>query len=297
VTRARLEEGGRGARRARAADWRGFTLIEVMAVMLLTGLVLTGVFRFYADLAEASRAASERLRTDRRAAAVVDRIARDLESAVLEKRPAEQDPLGWPWLFLAEDATRELGAQRLKFVSRGRLPRASALRESDLEVVAYFLAPREDGAFDLVRSSHPRLPESLDRSFPRADDPGSAVLSEGVAAFGVRLLSDQGAWLGEWDSSQLVESSELPLAAEIAVALLPGAEDAPLDAEVEEPELFVRRVLLPLRPLDVAKALESGREGAEEDGGEPESAAPEQRGASAPERAARSGRAREQEPE
>jgi prepilin-type N-terminal cleavage/methylation domain-containing protein len=260
-------------RRTRAA---GFTLIEMMAVALLTAVVLAAAADFYIDLSTASRAAIERVRGERRAVAILDRVARDLESSVLVKKPADLDPLAHPWLFLAEGAG-ELGAERLMFVSRGRVPRVSALRESDLERVAYWLHEREDGSQELVRWSNPHLPESLDRNFPAGDDPGAAVLAEGVAAFGVRFLGEAGEWVPAWDSSQLVESSELPLAAEISIELLPEAEDGtPVEvdpaAEAEaEPRIVTRQVLLPLRPRDVEKELnpeageDQGDEGDDED--------------------------------
>ncbi len=250
----------------------GFTLLEMMAVALLTALVFAAAVDFYIDLSTASRAAIERVRGDRRAVALLDRVARDLESAVLVTRPEEvADPLEHPWVFRA-DESGELGAERLLFVSRGRLPRASALRESDLELVAYWLEDPGDGSLALVRWTLPHLPESLLLAAPAADDPGTAVLAEGIAAFGVRLLDAKGAWVTTWDSSQLVESEELPLAAEISVALLPEDEEGnprELDPAAAEAGLAVstRRVLLPLRPRDLEKERDPEGSG-EDDAGE-----------------------------
>jgi prepilin-type N-terminal cleavage/methylation domain-containing protein len=245
----------------------GFTLIEMMAVVLLTAIVLGAAVEFYLDLATASRAATLRVRTDRRAVALLDRISRDLQSAVLVQKPPDTDPLAWPWLFLAESPSGQLGAQRLKFVSRGRLPRSSAALESDLELVAYALRERPDVGFDLVRWTSPRLPEALDRSFPAAEDPGALVLAEGVAAFGVRLLGDDGQWVEAWDSSTLVESAELPLAAEVSLALLAedgeGAYVVDETGEQPQPEVLSRQVLLPVRPLEAKKVFATATEGEE----------------------------------
>lgn len=252
----------------------GFTLLEMMAVVLLTGIVLTAVVDFYIDLSRANRAALERVRGDRRTVAILDRVARDLEGAVLVKKPGELDPLLHPWLFLA-DTEGELGAGRLKFDSRNRLTRVSAQRESDLEVVAYWLDEREDGSLDLVRWSHPHLPAGLDREFPAPDDPGVAVLAHGVAAFGVRLQGETGELVGTWDSSQLTESAELPLAAVISLALLPETDEgAPIEPDplaADEPlEVATRRVLLPLRPLDLEKQLDPEGAGQQDEGDDEE---------------------------
>jgi prepilin-type N-terminal cleavage/methylation domain-containing protein len=247
----------------------GFTLIEMMAVVLLTSIVLSAAVAFYIDLASASRAATQRVRSDRRAVALLDRVARDLQSAVLVKKPPETDPLAWPWLFLAEAPDGDLGAQRLKFVSRGRLPRATAVHESDLEVVAYALVQRPDVGFDLVRWTSPRLPEGLDRSFPAPQDPGVLVLAEGIAAFGVRLLGDTGEWSDAWDSSTLVDSAELPLAAEVSVSLVPEDDEGALAVDetglAEPPLVLSRQVLLPVRPLESETVFASAEGGDEDD--------------------------------
>jgi hypothetical protein len=113
------------------------------------------------------------------------------------------------------------------------------------------------------------------------------VLAEGLAGFGVRLAGDAGEWVAAWDSSLIAESSELPLAAEISVALLPEGEDGtPLEVDPQAeggPQVVVatRRVLLPLRPVDL-EAQKSGKDSSdagdaadddEEDGEESEAEA------------------------
>src|SRR5690606_33441740 len=102
----------------------GFTLLEVTAVVLLTGILVWFTTDFYLDLSRQSRAAVDTARHTRRAVVLLDRIARDLESAVLVRKPGPVDPLLHPWLFLAESDDPSTGAQRLKFSSRGRRPRS-----------------------------------------------------------------------------------------------------------------------------------------------------------------------------
>jgi hypothetical protein len=240
-------------------------LIEMLVVLLFTGLVLSFAANFYLDISVASQAALERTVGLRRATSVLDRVTRDLEAASLIKKPDAVDPLEHPWLFLAEASGRGVGADRLKFQARNHRPRAALGHESDLVVIAYWLAPAEDGeSLELLRWTSPQLPESLDRSFPRRDDPGVEVLASEVAAFGVRLQDDSGAWVDAWDSSTLVRSSALPIAAEVSVALLPEQPD-PEEFAPEPPVPFQRSVLLALRPLDLEETL-----GAEKDGGEEE---------------------------
>ena len=235
----------------------GFTLIEMLVVVLFTGLVLGFAANFYLDISVASRAALDRTVGLRRATTVLDRVSRDLEAAVLVKKPEDVDPLEHPWLFLAEASGRGSGADRIKFQARNHRPRAALGHESDLVVIAYWLAPSEDGqALELLRWTSPQLPESLDRSFPRRDDPGVELLASHVAAFGVRLEDDTGSWSDTWDSSTLVRSGQLPVAAEVSLALLPAEPPAEEELEAVAPPVpYTRPVLFALRPLDLEETL------------------------------------------
>lgn len=239
------------ARRARTSA--GFTLIEVLAVLFLTALVLSAAISFYVDLSNDSTRATEKTREVRRATTLIDRIARDLERTLLVRKPDDQDPLAHPWIFLAEPRLSEGGADRLKFMARSDPPRTNAGPSSDLSTVAYTLERAEDGkTFELHRWSSPRLPDHLDREFPPPDDPASLVLAEGISHFALRFMGESGEWVDRWDSSLLVESSELPVAVEIELALAPQNGEDP-DAE---PMIYGRRVLLPMRPLDLVALLD-----------------------------------------
>ncbi len=228
---------------------RGFTLIEVLAVLLLTSLVLGVAIDFYRDLTQASTEAAERTRNTRRAVVLLDRVARDLEAAVLIQKPGPVDPLLHPWIFLAEADDPDLGAQRLKFVSRGRRPRSPETAESDLQMVAWMLERSDRDDFELRRWSSPQLPESRDLSFPNRDD--SELVADRIASFGVFLIGEDGSSVARWDSSALVESSELPRAADIQVSFFVDDESDAVDGP------YQRRVTLPLRTLDLEQQLEA----------------------------------------
>lgn len=237
----------------------GFSLIELMAVLVVivavTGVAISG----YVDVSSQNIRAADFTRDARRATAILDRVARDLEAARLAVKPPERDPLEHPWLFLAEARGVSEGANRLKFVTRGEPPVASAARASDLAQVAWMTREAADGSLDLLRWSHPRLDEGLDRRLPRDDDEGVFLAAEGLASFGVRLMDEQGEWTDRWDSSSLADSSELPLVAEVSVQM------APHDPGDPPSEVFVRPVLLPVRPFSLEAQL-GGEDEAEGDG-------------------------------
>jgi hypothetical protein len=227
----------------------------MLAVIFLMSIVLFVAVDFYLDLSRASNAAAEGTRNARRAVMLLDRVARDLEGAVLLRKPEDLDPMAFPWLFIADADSPEAGADRVKFVRRGRRSSASAVAESDLEMVAWIVADGPDGDLEVRRWSWPQLPLSLERDFPSVDD--TDLVAGGIASFGIRFQGDAGAWTGRWDSTTMVDSSELPSAAEIEVAFRTG----PNEDDVDGP--YIRRVLLPLRPLDLAAQLAaaSGEDG------------------------------------
>jgi prepilin-type N-terminal cleavage/methylation domain-containing protein len=246
----------------------GFTLLEMLAVIALTALVLTAAADYYVDLSRAGSEAVEKIQGTRRAARLLDRLARELEGSVLVVKPPELDPIRHPWLFLAEADDQSQGAQRVKFVTRSHRPPSDTLREQDLAVVSYVAEDDGDGGIVLWRTASPHLPEELDLSFPREQD-GAQILSEDLAAFGLLFLTEEGEWVARFDSSTLLQSGQLPRAAEIELAFL---EQDDLGDWVEGPR-YRRRVVLPLRALDIQAELEAaglagggGNDGNDEDG-------------------------------
>ena len=263
-------------RGARAA---GFTLIELMAAVFLTTVVLSLAWAIFLNLSSGLETARERVRESRHALAILDRVARDLGGTYLLAKPPELDPLFHPWVFLAESHTESPGSDRVKFITRSHRPRNPLGHGSDLAVVTYVLEHADGGRYVLTRSLSPGLPEELDREFPTGDDHHTMVVAEGVASFGVRFLNDQQEWVDEWDSSLITESGELPLVAEIDLALAPPGDEEDDFGDLgsfdgDDLERFTRRVLLPMRPVSLelqmlaANATVSGAGDAEEENDE-----------------------------
>jgi hypothetical protein len=165
-------------------------------------------------------------------------------------------------------------------MTRSAVPRTSDEHEGDVTVVAYGARAGADGGLEVMRWTSPRMPETLDRTIPIDEAAGAQVLASGVASFSVRFLTDAGEWSNTWDSSQLAQSSQLPVGAEIDVSMLPepGATAAPPTAAgaAAAPAAvgpFMRRVLLPLRPIDLeallkpdeAAATAAGKDGKDKD--------------------------------
>jgi type II secretory pathway pseudopilin PulG len=238
-----------------------FTLIEVLAVVLLTGIVIGLALDFYLDLSRASNRASEQTRGTRRAASLLDRIARDFAGTVYLQKPKELDPLAHPWIFLAESRGSELGADRVKFVTRNHDPQRTALPESDLAVVSYALRRNEAGGLELWRTETPGLPAALDREFPVAGSEDEALLADDVAAFGLTFLDAGLQPTDSWDSSAMIDKSELPTGVEIRLAMKQPDQDLAL----ENLTIHRRRVMFLVRPVDLAALLSGASGSGEED--------------------------------
>jgi prepilin-type N-terminal cleavage/methylation domain-containing protein len=237
----------------------GFTLIEVLAVVLMTGVLMGVALDFYLDLSRASNRASDNTRGTRRTAAVLDRMVGDLENVAFLHKPDALDPLVHPWIFYADGGSPQLGAERIKFVTRGHDARRSAVPESDLAVVTYALRRSEDGeTLELWRSETPGLPDGLDRSFPPRGSSSESLLTEGVAVFGIAFRDQALQLKTAWDSSSLVEESELPSAVEIRLAM------AEPDQPPENLVIQHRWVRLPIRPIDLEAMFKAGAEEDEE---------------------------------
>ncbi|MFQ5417489.1 MAG: type II secretion system protein J [Myxococcota bacterium] len=232
----------------------GFTLFEVLGVVFVTALVIGFTTNYYIELSRASNRASLNTREIRRGAAILDRIARDFEGALLLVKPPEVDPLFHPWLFLGESRYGDVGADHIKFVTRNHHPRLSDAREQDLALVAYSVVrSEEDDTLSLYRWSTPHLGDGLDTSFPNPDDEGSVLLAENLAAFGVTFYGEDGAARQSWDSTTLVESASLPEVVEISVS---PADPDDLETALEDLPVYRRRVRLPVRPLDLAALID-----------------------------------------
>lgn len=224
----------------------GFTLIEMLAVILLTSIVMAAALNHYVNLSRVSQRATERTAEVRRATAILDRVSRDLQAAILHARPPGDEALAHPWIFFGEPEHSEEGADRLRFMTRGRTPRAGTGPQSDFEVVAYSLRHGdEDDSYELMRWSSPTMPEGPERETPSDESDGAQLLAEGLADFAVNFVDGFGEASASWDSALLEDSSNLPIAVDVEVALFDARDPE------GEPVRFKRRVVLPVEPLDM----------------------------------------------
>lgn len=238
----------------------GFTLIELMAVIMLTVLITAAVNHIFANLSRSSQRAIVRTKAVRQATAVLDHIARDLQESFLIAKPPEVDPLNHPWLFFSEE---DGDSDRILFFTRNHHPRGGDPRDWDLTKVAYFLAPDEDNTGSLWRWIEPGIPAEYEKEFPDIWDPGVSLVSQNVKSlhfyFRNAVSTD---WEPGWDSSQLENAGQLPLAVLIEVTM-----DDVYTADStgnEDPLVYSRIVQLQIPIFIEAMMFGSGNQGEED---------------------------------
>lgn len=255
---------------------RGFTMIEVLAAVLLTSIVISVAVSFQLNLGTTTAIARERLRTQRHAVALLDRISRDLAGAYFIAATDSAARKTNPWIFLSDRHFSEDGnADAIKFITRNYRPQDLDGHNSDLAVVAYYLNPMEDSrGYELMRWRKPHMPQAYDPTFPELDDPDADVVGENLAYFGLSMIDVTGAEVPEWNSSLKQGRAALPIGVTIEIAMLDPREiDADPDADEDDDfdpddenelgaNIYSKTVVLPLRPLDWAFLESEARAGA-----------------------------------
>ena len=233
----------------------GFTLIEVMAAIFLTAMVITFAVSFYIDLSNASQRALARTQENLKVASVVDRLNRDLSNATILVKADDEDPMSHPWFFVAESLNAFDGSDLIKFNARSNSPGDGAFHVSDLIQVSYQTSVEEDGSLTLYRWTSPGTPMTYEPGFPSVDDERSHVVAEGLGSFALRFLDAEGEWHSSWDSTLAEKTAELPNAVKIHVTL--WSEN--LDDEWSDPQIegegYSKQVTLHQRPLDLNKMI------------------------------------------
>lgn len=216
----------------------GFTLIELMGVILLTLLITAGIHQIFSEMTFQSQRAVVRTHASRQATAILDRIARDLQEAFLIIKPPEVDPLNHPWIFYSEN---DADNDRILFFTRNHQPRGANPREWDLTKVAYFLEYDDDGISSLWRWVIPGIPGEYLKDFPSIYDPGVSLVSQDIEELHFEFRSFVATeWSRGWDSSQLEFSGQLPLAVYIEISIV---DPYALESETDEELLQYSRVV------------------------------------------------------
>jgi prepilin-type N-terminal cleavage/methylation domain-containing protein len=248
----------------RGQNCRGFTLLEIMAVIALISVVFLVALEFYTNLSRASAHAANKTRELRRVTAILDRVARDFEATTLLRKPSEMDPLEHPWLFVAESRTESDGADHILFITRNHDPTRTEAPETNLTMVAYMAKKNDQDLISLYRWSSPHLPESLEKDFPDIEDEKTFLVADDLSTFGVILSGEDSGGGDEWDSTTMLQSGKIPNTIQIQLALARDRTKVQRDEfgdVVSSSTAYERKVWLPMRPLQRAMLTDPLYEG------------------------------------
>lgn len=203
---------------------RGFTLIEVILALALLALVLSLVQGAYTGAVKSRNRSGEETARVHEAALLLDRMVLELAGAF--SSPSRTSGTG---LAVKRDSD---GNSSLYFTTV--LPPLPAANRPGGEVVLrYRLEPDEDRVVQLARYESQKVGERLqDEGSSRVDrdDPSQRVdrFVREPTRFRVQCLSDvQGGsqWSEEWDSTQRLGQSVLPVAVRIEIGWRVGEKE------------------------------------------------------------------------
>lgn len=218
------------------AGRQGFTLIEVLVALVITAIVLAGVYATFSAVMDTRRRVEAGSGMDMAARLVLTRISREIQSAFLVKRSADAPPESRYTIFAGsqEEVAGQPG-DKISFSTFAHTKRGVDADESDQTVVAYEVeeneaAPEVSGGAGADRRSNDGERTLLRREWRRIPPPGETqhskpraiALVDDIQGFRVRFRDDEGEWTDHWDSTEVRTLDLLPAAVEITLTLRDG---------------------------------------------------------------------------
>ncbi|MGE4632178.1 MAG: prepilin-type N-terminal cleavage/methylation domain-containing protein [Planctomycetota bacterium] len=179
---------------------RGFTLIEIVVVMSIFGMVLMASYTILTSTLEADRRIQQTTMSSKIGEAILNQMRRDLQGVVW--RGLGQD------IFRGEDRGDEDDAEDvIDFLTTSPVPAPEdeiASWTDEVSSVGYALRPgEENGDFILFR----RVEWDLETD--PLDQGSRTALYDRVKALDIHYLGEEGEWVREWDSSDLLPEQNL----------------------------------------------------------------------------------------
>ena len=179
---------------------RGFTLIEIVVVMSIFGVVMMTSYTILTSTLEADRRIQQTTMSSKIGEAILNQMRRDLQGVVW--RGLGQD------IFRGEDRGDEDDAEDvIDFLTTSPVPPPEdeiASWTDEVSSVGYALRPgEENGDFILFR----RVEWDLETD--PLDQGSRTALYDRVKALDIHYLGEEGEWVREWDSNDLLPEQNL----------------------------------------------------------------------------------------
>ena len=230
----------------------GFTLIEVLVSLVISAIVLAGVYASFTAVMETRRRVEAGSNIDMEARFVLTRLSREIESAFLVKRAEDAPPESRYTVFSgSQSEAAGLPGDRISFSAFAHTKRGVDAKESDQAVIEYTTEENEPGPEDLggagAGRGQPEVPGGAGadrgqddgaptlallrrewRRIPSPRDtqrmePKAIALVDRIRGFRVRFRDAAGEWSERWDSTEVRTLDLLPTAVEITLTLRDGS--------------------------------------------------------------------------
>ena len=191
---------------------KGFTLLEVLVSMAILVIIMAALYSAYTTNVEAIQIARQNGEVHQTARIVLDRMTRDLQSALIQVSvPSEKIKLG----MVGED--RELDgrrADRIDFTTVTHLPLTEKGPASDLCEIGYLVdEDSEDKTLVLMR----RDDSSVDEDFTQG---GSLQeMARNVMEFTLTYQDSRGEESGKWNTLEGTPGAGLPVLIKVRLVL------------------------------------------------------------------------------
>jgi type II secretion system protein J len=195
-----------------AEDVNGFTLLEVLVSMAILVIIVAALYSAYTTNVEAIQIARQNGEVHQAARIVLDRITKDLQSALIQVIvPSEKIKLGLVGETHEIDGKR---ADRIDFTTVTHLPLTETGPASDLCEVGYFLEEDfENNVSVLVRRDDPRVDEDFTKG-------GLLVeMARNVLEFKITYQDSSGQESDTWNTMEGTPGSGLPVLIKVRLVL------------------------------------------------------------------------------
>ncbi len=187
----------------------GFTLLEILLVLLILGTVVSIVLTSYTGSLSAITETETQADVYETARIVLQRVQEDLESAYMPKGHSESTPdkdIARQVQFVGEDREIEgMPADTITFISRAHLTFDENDRDSGMAQIWYDIQKNKDGnSITLYRSDKPTIEESF------SDTSDGLILCDNLLSVNFTYCDSDGNEYDSWDSSQGESRGKLP---------------------------------------------------------------------------------------
>jgi len=212
---------------------KGFTLLEVLVSMAILVIIMAALYSAYTTNVEAIQIARQNGEVHQTARIVLDRMTKDLQSALIEVSvPSDKIKLG----LVGED--REIDgrrADRMDFTTVTHLPLTEKGPASDLCEIGYLIEENsEDKVLVLLRRDDP----SVDEDFTKG---GSLQeMARNVLEFNLTYQDSMGEESDKWNTLEGMPASGLPLLIKVRLVLKDELNREHVFSTTVHPELAER---------------------------------------------------------